>query len=237
MHEYVHACTLDFFCRDRLGAMSYKDPSTATRDTSLAAVTSHHLALPFNPKLKSSLSSHDLQLAERQETRKSSENLPEYYNLFVPRLQEEDSGYSAAQAMLSNFHTVPESQSSFLRSTSSEQQQERREIMEGINGTDYSSDHCQSHTNQVTTILAEHSDEEDEYDHVIVKPGLAAGGDATANQNKTPAPRYTGDEQLWHMYSEILTSPQPKSREPVAGQHSTSICLRSTRTEGTFATT
>ena len=171
--------------------MSYKGPSTATRDTSLATVTSHHLALPSNPKLKSSLSSHDLQLAERQETRKSSENLPEYYNLFVPRLQEEDSSYSTAQAMLSSFHNAPQSQSSFLRSTSSEQQQrDRKGMTEGVNATDYGSESCQSHANQTTTVLAEHSDEEDEYDHINVTPGFTADGDVTTNQNKSPTPRY-----------------------------------------------
>ena len=196
--------------------MSYKDPST--KDPLLTALTSRQLTLPLNSKLKLSLSSHDLQLAGRQETQKSSENLPEYYNLFVPRLQEEDSSYSTTEAVLSGYPAAHELQPSFLRSAFSEQQQERNGMTEGTDVSHYGTESHQPHSNQMVTRMAENSDEEDEYDNVIVKPGLMAASDVTTNQNKTPAPRYdhlelvrTNSGTCTPRFSPV-PSPSPESR-------------------------
>ena len=74
--------------------MSYRDTSTLTSPEATSAATPK-LSLSLHPKLRPSLSSHDLQQSERPSSYQT-DLLPEYYNLFVPRLPAHSGGVGGA---------------------------------------------------------------------------------------------------------------------------------------------
>ena len=180
--------------------MSYTGQATPTADTS-TPITSN-LSLSLHPKLKPSLSSHDIQQAEKQQQlSRKSDPLPEYYNLFVPRLpafqreeqQSPESQIRSTQATLSSFPAAVDSQSASGHRESSKEQEWKKE---GVDTVDHSSSSSQENSQQENKKMArlmedsaEEDEDNDEYDQVCMNPG-ASKLDVEGSQGRMPQTLY-----------------------------------------------
>lgn len=173
--------------------MSYNRQTTTD---SLAPAATTNLALSIHPKLKPSLSSHDLQLSADRPHPTTSSPVVDYYNLFVPGLpafhQDNktaslDSRNYVAHSTLSDFSNV--SDLCTPSQPGNAQQVSKRD------GTVRVAPEPLPQDNQKE--LNEHCDEEDDDDDddkVHVNPTALVPGsklDVTGSQwSKTPAPQY-----------------------------------------------
>ena len=179
--------------------MSYRDPAspdaTATPvTTATATVVTSNLSLSLHPKLKPSLSSQDLKEVGKQEMKKT-DPLPEYYNLFVPRLpanlKEGGSMEDRNRKMHATLSSFQAPSVSLLGATgprlsSGGSQSER--------GDDRVGAEPQKTPSPKTQERNEEDEEDDDDDKVLVDPSLAAHSSHAHSEGVAPptglAPHY-----------------------------------------------
>lgn len=182
--------------------MSYnrQTSTTVTTDSLSPAVTSN-LALSIHPKLKPSLSSHDLQHSADRLHPTTNCPVVEYYNLFVPGLPAFHQDATAtlesrnhvAQVTLSDFSSA--NRSPLLCAPSHPGKPNQAGEKNGKDVVDYSTPESFPQDNQKIE-LSEHCNQEDDDDDdkVHVNPTALVPGsklDVTGSQwSKTPTPQY-----------------------------------------------